>query len=133
MKKVTEIKDKEVLKAISKNEYYSQERFIEDAKAYIKAIKERRMLCVITNVSPSGMSRSLKFHSYEKSYYRQYWAFFKALGYREAKDRNAFVINGCGMDMIFHTNYTIIHRLFRLGFITKVECDDLAQQTPTNL
>lgn len=34
-------------------------------------------------------------------------------------------------DEFFNTNYTIIHRLHSLGFITKEECATLAQQTPT--
>ena len=42
-----------------------------------------------------------------------------------------FTIGGCGMDMIFHTNYTIIHRLYKLGFMTKKECEKLCQMTPS--
>ena len=137
--------NKEILKGISKLNYYTVENFISDAKDYIKAITERRMLCVIEKVSSSGMSRNIKFHSCEQSgkdktatesrsfYYRQYRCLFMALGYTEVKNSDSFRIGGCGMDMIFHTNYTIIHRLHRLEFITKEQCEKLAQQTPVVL
>ena len=35
------------------------------------------------------------------------------------------------MDMIFHTNYSIIRKLGNLGFITKGQVRKLEQQTPT--
>lgn len=129
--------DKEIMKQINSNTYTSVESFIENAARYINAINDRRMSCVIRSVSNSGMSRVLSFHSFEplkgkkEGNYTQYYTLFKQLGYTETK--NGFRISGCGMDMIFHTNYTIIHKLHRLGFISRPECDKLAQQTPTNL
>lgn len=129
--------DKNIMKNIQKLNYYETKNFVDDAQAYIKAIKERRMLCVIKKVSSSGMSRNIKFNSCEKrknNYnYRQYICLFKALGYTEVKQTDSFRIGGCGMDMIFHTNYSIIHVLKRLGFLTKEECAELAQMTPTVL
>ena len=137
--------NKEILKGISKLKYYTVENFISDAKDYIKAISEYRMLCVIEKVSSSGMSRNIKFHSCEQSgkdktatesrtfYYRQYRCLFIALGYTEVKNSDSFRIGGCGMDMVFHTNYSIIHRLHRLEFLDESECDKLAQKTPTVL
>tara|TARA_R110002051_G_scaffold9355_2_gene37124 strand:+ start:265 stop:696 length:432 start_codon:yes stop_codon:yes gene_type:complete len=130
--------NKELLKSIDKNTYYSVENFINDANNYIKAIKQGRMINSIDSVSSSGMSRTIKFLSCEKSktnfYYRNYFGFFLALGYTPKNDRsNYFRISGCGMDMIFHTNYTIIHRLTRLGFLTKKECSILAQKTPSTI
>ena len=123
--------------SFKKVNYYDCKDFLKNAKTYIKAIKENRMICNIGSVSNSGMSRTIKFMSCEKSnstpkkyYYRNYWSFFKVLGYPEVKKSGYFRIQGCGMDMIFHTNYSIIHDLERLGFINKKECDNLAQQTP---
>lgn len=141
MKKTLEqrvAQDKEIVKHIEKVGHYTVEDFARDAKIYIKAIKERRMLCIIHKVASSGMSRTISFHScenYKGNYgYRQYWCLFKALGYSEARSNDyAFSIGGCGMDMIFHTNYTIIHRLHRLGFLNKKQCAVLAQATPTVL
>lgn len=128
----------ELYKRICKESYYGIESFEKDAAEYIKAIKERRMLCTIKSVSNSGMSRNIKFHSCQKTktgyYFRNYWTFFKTLGYTPASsDRDTFRIGGCGMDMIFHTNYTIIHKLHKLGFINKKQCENLAQQTPVIL
>lgn len=134
--------NKEFLKRLKTHDfltYYSVDDFIKDAQTYIDAIKTRRMNCIIRSVSRSGMSRNIKFFSVEKSnnkpvqfYTRNYFTFFISLGYRLAdKHSDNFNIGGCGMDMIFHTNYTIIHKLHRLGFIDKKTCDNLAQQTPT--
>ena len=58
--------NKDLQTRISKLNYYTTENFINDAKAYIKAIEQNRMLCVIGSVSNSGMSRTMKFSSCEK-------------------------------------------------------------------
>jgi len=132
MKKI-EIIRKNVEKEITPD---SIDQFINDAKRYIKATREGRMLCNIDTVSKSGMSRTIQFLSCEKfpksnqfDYYN-YFAFFRALGYKPTNHNATFRINGCGMDMVFNTNYNIIHKLHRLGFISKKECEFLAQQTP---
>lgn len=130
---------KEVLKNIKKNEYYSEEQFISDAQSWINAIKEGRVLCSVLSVSASGMSRQLKFVAYEPSkeggqgWYRQFNSMLQALGFRYNKAKYCISVSGCGMDMIFHTNYTIIHDFKRMGFITSEECEKLCQQTPTNI
>jgi len=127
--------NKEISKNLAKMNHYNAEQFLKDALQYVKAIKERRMICNIISVSNSGMSRNLKFLSCEKSkwdkvyWYSNYFAFFKALGYTEAKD--GFRVNGCGMDMVFHTNYSNIQNLKRIGIISHKECENLAQMTPT--
>ena len=36
--------------------------------------------------------------------------------------------SGCGMDMLFATNYDIIHTLHRMKFISKAKCETLAQK-----
>jgi hypothetical protein len=133
--------NKDLQKAIAKtgNEYYKTEDFLQDAKSYIKAIQERRMLCTIESVSASGMSRVLKFNSCEKNtntksfYYRSYGLLFKTLGFTEVKNSYAFRVNGCGMDMVFHTNYTIIRKFLNLGIINKEQAQKLEQMTPTKL
>ena len=115
------------------------ESFIDHSKDYIKAIKSGRMLCVITSVARSGMSRRMKFLSCEdygkgKYSYRQYVSLFYALGYGGFKSSDeSFRISGCGMDMVFHTNYCNIHDFKRLGIINDVQCRKLAQMTPTLL
>ena len=135
----------EVEKNIAKKlKYYSYEQFEKDAVKYIEAIQEGRMVCVIHSVAKSGMSRVMSFHSCElvsyldsnspKSfYYRQYNCLFLALGYTENKNKRGFLIKGGNMNMVFNTNYNIIHNLHNLGFINKEVCNVLAQKTPTVL
>jgi hypothetical protein len=130
--------DKAILKAINAMSYGGIDSFIDNANAYIKAIKQGRMLNSIDTVSKSGMSRTLKFVSCEvlnnKGHFRNYFTLFKTLGYSPAGQRsNYFRVNGCGMDMVFHTNYSIIHQLCALGFISKKECATLAQMTPSTI
>lgn len=131
--------DKELMNLIENESYTSVESFIENAQRYIKAIKTGRMVCVIESVSKSGTSRNMKFLSCDKrggtnNYsYCTYWTLFKHLGFTPVKNGGAFRIGGCGMDMVFYTNYTIMHKLCRLGFISKKQCDVLAQQTPTQV
>ena len=127
-------KDKTFVKKLNTLRYYSNEQFIKDARCYISAIKTGRMLCNIGSVSASGMSRTISFKSCEKSdkryCYRNYVCLFICLDFGTEYINGYFRINGCGMDMVFHTNYTIIHMLCRYGFITNKECESLAQLTP---
>lgn len=128
--------NKEIQKAINKISFFNNEDFINHAKRYIQAIKEGRMMCKIQPVSKSGMSRNMRFfeiNGSKKDGFRTYnfWSLFRALGYTDSRNsRDTFLISGCGMDMVFHTNYSIIHRLGSLGFLTKKEVDKLAQRTP---
>ena len=92
-----------------KNEYKIDiETFINNAKRYIKAIKENRMICAIGSVSKSGMSRNIKFVELSKSdtsdkhQLYNFYQFFDVLGYTKVKNSDYFRIGGCGMDMIFH-------------------------------
>lgn len=130
--------NKELQKQMGKLWNYNDEQFYGDATRYIKAIKEGRVICNIDTVSSSGMSRTIKFMECAKSTYenkRYNWynfsALFTALGYERVNNKQTFRIHGCGMDMIFHTNYSNMHEFRALGFISKKECDYLAQQTPT--
>lgn len=127
--------NKELMSNINNISYFDENDFYNNANRYIKAIKEGRVICNINKVSKSGMSRTIKFLECSGSYktrfnYLNFWVFFKAMGYTEAK-YNYFRVYGTGMDMIFHTNYNNIHNLQRLGFISKNQCSKLAQLTPT--
>ena len=129
-------KTKEIEKMVKGNEYYSSDDFIRDAKRYVKAIKEGRIICDIASVSRSGMSRKMKFlecHRNSSTGNYQYLTFFgmyRALGYNPKRD-GLINISGCGMDMVFHTNYNVIYKLCFLRFITRDTRDHLCQQTPT--
>jgi len=136
LKKLHSNRYKWLLKNIEKQSYYDVDQFFGDAQRYVKAIKEGRVICSIGSVSRSGMSRTIKFLECAKStnryFYMNFFAFFKALGYTEARAKDHyFTISGCGMDMIFHTNYTNIHYLHNLSIINKTQCASLAQMTPT--
>lgn len=117
----------------------THEDFIRHAKRYIKAIKERRVICAIDKVSASGMSRTLKFlessrGSYEgKTRYSllNFYEFFLMLEYKPVNSQSDyFRIIGCGMDMVFATNYYIIGKLERLGFLNAKLSSELRQATP---
>ena len=114
-------------KDLSKQFFNSDiDTFIESAYRYIKAIKEGRMLCVIKSVSNSGMSRKLAFYECSKGVrqhnYLNFYFLFKSLGYNWNRNVQGFQVNGCGMDMVFATNYNNIHALYQLGFISKKQC-----------
>ena len=123
-------------KNIEKQSWYDEDQFYHDCLRYVKAIKERRVICSIGSVSRSGMSRTMKFLECSKGTYNfnylNFFVFFKVLGYSESRAmEHYFTIHGCGMDMVFHTNYTNIHYMRNLGVINKKQCDSLAQQTPS--
>lgn len=123
---------KTLLKNIAKLPYYEIEDFKRDAEAYIEAIENRSMCCVISSVSASGMSRNISFYAFKNGNYRQFSRLFESLGYKENK-KGTFTISGCGMDMIFYTNYNIIRALCKLDYITKEKCNVLEQMAPTIL
>ena len=130
--------NKELLNNINRlgwgNEEENINHFINSCKRYVKAIKENRMVCSIDSVSRSGMSRNIKFVEVSKnSGVSNFFWLFKVLGYKVAKNTNYFKINGCGMDMVFHTNYCIINDLKRLNIINKETCNILAQRTPPTI
>lgn len=134
------LRNEPIMKKIKSINYYSIESFYDDAIRYIEAIREQRMINTIGSVSSSGMSRTIKFVEISKNESTgcynvlNFWSFFKALGYKEARNKDGyFSISGCGMDMIFHTNYTNIRDLYYYGFLTKEETDVLSQQTPRTI
>lgn len=128
--------DKELMKRLTLSYYHSSDLvdlFLKDADRYIRAISDRSMICVINSVSSSGMSRNISFYHLQKNGYKEFNVLnfnclFKSLGYTYIN--NGFRISGCGMNMIFHTNYTNIHNFLRLGIISKKQCEELAQITP---
>ena len=123
-------------KTLNIKDQTEKEIFFDNAKRYIKAIKQGRMICNIETVSKSGMSRTLKFlecsgNNKQGFRYYNFYRFFASLGYSKVKNSNTFRINGCGMDMVFHTNYSNIRNLYSLGFLTKEQAEILEQKTPT--
>lgn len=128
--------NKELQKNFKKLYSFNSEEFLQNAERYIKACKQRRIFCIIHSVSKSGMSRKLSFNEAQVNQdgncnFLNFTALFTALGYSDRNKNGEFTVNGCGMDMVFHTNYSIIHNLYNLGILTKKECERLAQNTPT--
>ncbi len=111
--------------------YFDESDFEKSAKRYIDASKRESLLCIIDSVSKSGMSRTLKFIEAKpnkgKMNFLNFYGLFNAMGFCKVKDSDSFRVYGCGMDMVFHTHYTIIRTLKGLGFITKTTADSLAQ------
>lgn len=113
------------------------EDFEDSARRYLKAVKDGRVVCSVGNVSSSGMSRTLRFVEVAKNKYTgdyqvlNFHILFEALGFTSVKGSDYYRISGCGMDMIFYTNYTIVNQLHNLGFITKKTRKVLEQKTPT--
>ena len=140
MKKVERItknieNNKELLKGLKKVDM-PIERFIDDAQTYLRAVKERRISYTVDTVSKSGMSRTLLITSCERwrwdgkirYYYRQYNTMLQALGYSVKRGyRDSIKVSGCGMNMLFATNYNIVWSLHRLGFISRKQCNVLCQ------
>jgi hypothetical protein len=122
----------EVLKFIKSKEYYTEDDFIKDAKTYVKAVKSGRILYTVTHVSSSGMSRDINIKSFEGNMangsYRSYNYFLQAMGYKFKKHSWDITVSGCGMNMLFGTNYNIIHDLTRMNIINDSDCKILAQK-----
>ena len=122
----------EMIKRIESNQYYSKQAFVKDCQTYIKALKSGRLQYRVTSVSKSGMSRDILISSFEgsmaKGYYRNYTSMLEALGFNFAsKYASEIRVKGCGMNMLFATNYNIIHTFKDIGLISKKQCQTLAQ------
>lgn len=110
------------------------QQFVDRAQDYIKAIKDGRVICAIGSVSKSGMSRTMKFLECSKGKhqfnYLNFFLLFRIMGENPNRD-GYFRINGCGMDMVFATNYNMIHSFKNLGIINDKQCRVLSQMTPS--
>jgi len=122
---------KEITKRLSMERYYDEESFINDCKSYIKAVQSGRILYKVMTVSKSGMSRTISISSFEgtmtQGYYKNYINLLEAMGYK-INDNGDAKITGCGMNMLFATNYNIIHSLHKMKFISQAKRDILAQK-----
>lgn len=136
---MTKIKVDKIEKLVFKGAWLVQDdgiqHFIDNAKRYIAASRQHRIIASIGSVSKSGMSRTMRFTELGKSHQAgqhhimTFYSLFDALGYQKVNS-DYFRINGCGMDMVFNTHYEIIHKLHGLGFMTKPQRDILCQKTP---
>lgn len=124
---------KEIEKRLTKEEYYTKEMLLNDIQTYIKALKEGRLQYMVMSVSSSGMNRNILVQSCEQNktninfYFRQYSRMFEMLGYKLDKNYN-IRISGCGMNMLFATNYNLIHTFKNMNIISAEEAEILAQK-----
>ena len=131
-------KEKQILDAIKKEYRISGHGLLRDALRYVNAIKQNRIICVIDSVSQSGTSRTMKFYECVRAKgikptrynYRNFYSFFKELGYTPVKNNDTFRIVGCGMDMVFDTHYNILYSIKKLGIITQKTFNELSNETP---
>lgn len=74
----------------------------------------------VVHVSASGMSREIQFYLISKKdgsvYYISY-TIAQALGWRYNDSYNSVHVDGCGMDMIFHTLYCLNSQALHYGVI----------------
>ena len=120
---------KEVLKNLTKNEYYTKDNFCKDAEAFITAIEDGRLITEVIAVSRSGMSRDIMIKAFEgdykNGYYRNFIGMFRTLGEKVTKE-GYIKVSGCGMDMIFHLKYQTLLSFENMGFLQKGEALKLA-------
>lgn len=127
--------DKDMMRQIANEHYYSVSSFISDLQTYLKAVADGRILYRVESVSKSGMSRQIAIQSCERStwnnkisyHYRQYQTMLGVLGYTKTQNETIRV-SGCGMNMCFATNYSIIRKAYALGFISLKQCLVLEQR-----
>jgi len=129
---MTKKQREEIEKMVKDIKYYDVERFISDAKTYLKAVKDGRILYNVDKVSQNGMSRTIFISSCERCKnrfsYRNYDTMLEVLGYKFDKDSYAIRVHGCGMNMLFATNYDIIGTFKRLGLINQLQFEILSQE-----
>ena len=109
------------------NRYLETNEGKQNAKRFILALEEKRLLCVVKNVSSSGMSRQIFFGEMHFEDHRplgnssaavyQFNWFFGQLGFRYRQDSALVSVYGCGMDMIFHTLSNVCGILKEAGFV----------------
>jgi hypothetical protein len=138
-KKISE--NKNLQKFLAREKYATAEGLAQDCLRYASACRDGRLLCNIESVSSSGMSRVMAFYEIakldqplndgRKFCLLNFNQLFRALGYTRSGD--GFRVSGCGMDMVFATNYEIVHSLAALGAVSAAEVKKLAQITPPYL
>lgn len=120
---------KEVLKNLAKNEYYTEDDFSKDVKAFIAAIQDGRLITEVIAVSRSGMSRSIMIKAFEgdykNGYYRNFIGMFRILG-EKVTVKGYIKVSGCGMDMVFGLKYQTLLSFEDMGFLQKGEALKLA-------
>lgn len=86
----------------------------------IKALKKylrpgKQVYTIVTHVSRSGMSRTIRLYTVRAGELVEItWHVSKILGWRNTD--KGLLVQGCGMDMGFHTVYSLGYSLYPKGF-----------------
>lgn len=76
-----------------------------------------QIFCILRHCSRSGMQRTIQLVTFPKgSPYFLGWHAARVMGWSWDDKRNGIRVNGCGMDMGFHTVYCLGQTLFRDGY-----------------
>ena len=95
-------------------------------KGWLDQLKEKKIFCILRNVSRSGMSRDIDFYIFLPDGTRLYLSYIIAglLDY-PFNDNKGVKVGGCGMDMGFSVVYGLSCLLYegqdRPGYIIKHE------------
>ena len=120
---------KEVLKNLTKNEFYTKDNFYKDIESFITALQDGRLITEVISVSRSGMSRTIMIEAFEgdykNGYYRNFIGMFHTLG-DKVTDKGYIKVSGCGMDMVFSLKYQTLLSFENMGFLQKGEALKLA-------
>ena len=115
---------KEVLKNLTKNEFYTKDNFYKDIESFITALQDGRLITEVISVSRSGMSRTIMVEAFEgdykNGYYRNFMGMFRTLGEKVTKE-GYIKVSGCWMNMVFHLKYQTLLSFENMGFLRKGE------------
>lgn len=105
----------------------SLDEFNSSATRYLKASRQKRLMCVVDSVSRSGISRNIKIIEQVKGNVLNFTTLLDVLGFTCVNYYYFRVSN------VFDAHYRVIYKLYKLGYITKKTCDSLTQHTPHTL
>lgn len=90
--------------------------------AYLKSLfaPGKEIYRSVLHVSASGMSREIGLYIVKDNRILDIsFEVASVLGWTKSKTKRAVRVEGCGMDMIFHTIYELSQRLFNDGYVLK--------------
>lgn len=93
-----------------------------DTEEYAEELREilkpgDTVYCILEHVSQSGMSRDIKLYAIHNGELRHLsHSASKVLDWKRRKNRDGIYVTGAGMDMGFHTVYSLSHILYGEGY-----------------
>ncbi len=92
-----------------------------EANRFIQALEERRIFAIVRHVSSTGMTRYIDFREVAtdasgRINFYNFTYFLESMGFKYSDKYYSHKVEGCGMDMIFHTLNYIAGTLKHYGF-----------------